>query len=229
MPLKVIGAGLGRTGTMSLKVALEQLGIGRCYHMTECFPNPAAPPLWVRAAQGQADWEAIFEGFAATVDYPACSFWRELSDFYPKAKVILTVRDADKWFESTQATIFSPPLLAQLAGSPLQEFFERTVIGAFGDRIHDHDFMVDYFRRRNAEVASALPSDRLLVYDVAEGWAPLCRFLGVPVPETPFPRVNVREDLAAMISEVSAVDSEGFVANLQTSTRDYVRKAEGLG
>jgi hypothetical protein len=227
MPLKVIGAGLGRTGTMSLKVALEQLGIGRCYHMTECFPDPAAPPLWVQAAEGRADWEAIFKGFTATVDYPACSFWRELSAYYPQAKVVLTVRDADKWFDSTQATIFSAPLLEQLNGSPLKEFFVSTVIGAFGDRVHDRDFMVDYFRRRNAEVAAALPSDRLLVYDVAEGWDPLCRFLGVAVPEAPFPRVNVREDMEALISGVSGSDSSEFVTNLQSGARDHLRKAEG--
>lgn len=227
MPLKVIGAGLGRTGTLSLKVALEQLGIGRCYHMTECFPDPAAPPLWVEAAHGRADWNAIFEGFSATVDYPACTFWRELSAFYPQAKVILTVRDADKWFDSTQATIFSAPLREQLRGSPLADFFGTTVFRDFGDRIDDREFMVDYFKRRNAEVESALSGERLLVYDVAQGWEPLCRFLDVPVPDAPFPRVNVREDLASLISDVSAGGSAGFVENLRSSARDHLRKAEG--
>jgi hypothetical protein len=229
MPLKVIGAGLGRTGTMSLKVALEQLGIGRCYHMTECFPDPAAPPLWVEAAKGRPDWEAIFKGFSATADYPACSFWRELSAFYPEAKVVLSVRDADKWFDSTQATIFSPPLIEQLKGSPLREFFDGAVIGDFGDRIHDRDFMVDYFKRRNAEVVAALPKGRVLVYDVAEGWEPLCRFLEVPVPEAAFPRVNVREDMEALLSGVTGSDEESFVANLQSGARDHLRKAEGRG
>jgi hypothetical protein len=227
MPLKVVGAGLGRTGTMSLKIALEHLGFGRCYHMTECFPDPAAPPRWVSAADGRPDWEAIFEGFSATVDYPACSFWKELSEAFPEAKVVLSVRDADKWFDSTQATIFSPHLLAQLVGSPLAEFFQKTVLRDYGDRIHDRDFMVDYFRRRNAEVEAALPRDRVLVYDVAEGWEPLCAFLGVTVPDTPYPRVNAREDIASMISSISETEGDGFVANLQSGARELLHKEEG--
>jgi len=225
MPLEVIGAGLGRTGTLSLKLALEHLGFGRCYHMTECFPDPAAPPRWIEAADGRPDWEAIFRGFGATVDYPGCSFWRELAAVYPDAKVVLSVRDPDKWFDSTQATIFAPELMKQLMGSPLKTFFEKTVTAAFGDRLHDRDFMVDYFVRRNAAVAAALPAERLLVYDVAEGWAPLCGFLGVGVPETPFPRANVREDLASMIAAVSG-DGAEFVANLQSGARDLLRKEQ---
>lgn len=226
MSLAVIGAGLGRTGTMSLKLALEQLGVGRCYHMTECFPDPKAPPLWVAAADGRPDWDAIFDGFAATVDYPACSFWRELSAYYPEAKVVLTVRDADKWFDSTQATIFSEPIRKSLFSSPLGEFFRKTVTGAFGDRIDDRAFMTAYFERRNREVEAELPAERLLVYDVAEGWEPLCRFLQVPVPDRPYPRVNVREDLASMISSVTEGDEGAFVANLQSGAESHLRKAE---
>src|SRR5262245_22761171 len=98
MALKVVGAGLGRTGTLSLKLALEQIGFGPCYHMVEVMMRPeTAAPLWIKAADGNPDWEAIFNGYAASVDYPGCAFWQQLADFYPDAKVILTVRDPEQW------------------------------------------------------------------------------------------------------------------------------------
>jgi hypothetical protein len=93
MPLQVIGVGLGRTGTMSLKLALERIGLGPCYHMAELIMNPARIPLWMATTEGKPDWEAVFEGYAATMDYPGCLYWRELTSAYPKAKVILTLRD----------------------------------------------------------------------------------------------------------------------------------------
>src|SRR2546426_1037927 len=199
MPLKVIGAGLGRTGTLSLKVALEQLGFGPCHHMIEVMLHPESTALWMGAADGNPDWEAIYQGYAATVDYPGCSFWRQLSERYPEAKVLLSVRDADQWFESTQATIFSPAAINMLKASPIEPFFKKTVWSAFGDRIHDRDFMVALFNRHNAEVERTIPKDRLLVYEVARGWEPLCEFLGVPVPADPFPRRNSREEMAALM------------------------------
>src|SRR5262249_44998992 len=127
MPLKLIGAGLGRTGTLSLKGALEAIGYGPCYHMAEVMANPSATSLWVDAANGKPNWEALFKGYAATVDYPGCSFWRELAQAYPSAKVLLSVRDPDKWFESTQETIFSEKISGMLRKSPMNEFFEKTV------------------------------------------------------------------------------------------------------
>jgi hypothetical protein len=200
MTLKVIGAGLGRTGTASLKVALEQLLGGRCYHMSECFGNPANPPLWLAAANGRPDWDAIFKGYAATVDYPGCGFWRELADRYPEAKVLLSVRDPDKWFESTRETILSEGI-RELAGlTPDKAFFDacvfRDYVGHFGDRA----FITDYFRRHNEAVIEAIPKERLLVYEVGHGWEPLCAFLGAPVPTTPFPHVNTRADFEAMLA-----------------------------
>jgi hypothetical protein len=194
MALKLIGAGLGRTGTVSLKIALEQLGFGPCYHMSELFRNPSRAPLWVQAAQGRSGWDEVLAGYVATVDYPGCSFWRELARFYPTAKILLSVRDAEQWFESTQATIFSPAMTAGLGSSPLGEFFETTVWSRFGDRIHDRDFMVASFRSHNEDVQREIPPERLLVYDVRQGWGPLCQFLGVAVPGSPFPRVNTREE-----------------------------------
>ena len=194
MALRLIGAGLGRTGTLSLKLALERLGFGPCYHMSELLVDPSRAPLWVAAAAGHPSWEQIFAGYAATVDYPGCAFWRPLSRAYPEAKVLLSVRDPARWFESTQETIFSDRTTGMLTGSPLQRFFEATVWKEFGGRIHERAFMVDYFKRHSADVEREVPAGRLLVYDVAQGWEPLCRFLAVPVPDTPFPRVNTREE-----------------------------------
>ena len=200
MTLKVIGAGLGRTGTASLKVALEQLLGGRCYHMSECFGNPANPPLWLEAARGRPDWDAIFKGYVAAVDYPACGFWRQLADRYPEAKVLLTVRDPDKWFDSTRETILSDGIRELTGLTPDHAFFEEAVykdyVGHFGDRA----FITDYFRRHNAAVIAAVPKERLLVYEVSQGWAPLCAFLGVPAPQAPFPHVNTRADFEAMLA-----------------------------
>jgi len=194
MALKVIGAGLGRTGTLSLKLALEQLGFGPCYHMTEVLMEPSRGLSWVRAADGQADWDAIFAGYKSTVDYPGCSFWRELAQFYPSAKVLLSVRRPQDWFDSTQQTIFSDEHNKPFVRSALAEFFAKTVFKEHRDRIHDRDFMIAAFERHNAEVESVVPADRLLVYEVTQGWPSLCKFLGVPVPDSPFPRVNSREE-----------------------------------
>jgi hypothetical protein len=194
MTLRLIGAGLGRTGTASLKMALEHIGFGPCYHMSELLIDPSRAPLWEAAADGKADWESVFRGYVATVDYPGCAFWRELAQRYPTSKVLLSVRDPDKWFESTQETIFSPPMTGMITGSPLKSFFEKTVLRAFGERIHERAFMVDYFKCHSAEVRAAIPGERLLVHEVGQGWEPLCEFLGVPVPDTPFPRINTREE-----------------------------------
>lgn len=204
MPLKLIGAGLGRTGTMSLKVALEQIGYGPCYHMAEVMANPDSTALWVKAADGKPDWEEVFKGYASTVDYPGCSFWRELSVAYPSAKVLLSLRDPDKWFESTQETIFSDKMTGMLTKSPMKEFFEKTVWKEFGPKISDRKFMVDAFNRHNEEVQRAIPKDRLLVFEATQGWEPLCKFLGVPVPSTPYPRTNSREELAAVMNAAAA-------------------------
>jgi hypothetical protein len=201
--LNLIGAGLGRTGTLSLKLALEQLGIGPCYHMAELLMEPSRGAAWVHAADGHPDWDSIFDGFAATVDYPGCTFWRELSQFYPSAKVLLSVRNPQDWFDSTQQTIFSDEQNKPFARSALSEFFDKTVFRAFDDQIHDRDFMTAAFQRHNAEVERVIPQDRLLVYEVAQGWPPLCKFLGVPVPDAPFPRVNSREERARVLASQS--------------------------
>ena len=224
MALRIIGAGLGRTGTMSMKLALEQLGVGRCYHMAELIADFSRLPLWLGAADGAPDWEAVFAGFTATVDYPGCTYWRELAVFYPDAKVLLTVRDPDEWFDSTQATIFSPPMRARIAASPMEGFFQKAVLRDFADRIDDRAFMTDAFERHNAAVRSAVSPERLLVHEVGEGWPRLCEFLGVPVPAAPFPRVNSREEMQRMLAAAAASPGTPAVQDMSAMAR---RRLEG--
>ena len=193
MTVKVVGSGLGRTGTKSLKVALNTLGLGPCHHMEEVFPRPESLPLWVAAGQGRPDWELIFAGFQSAVDYPAALFWRELAAYYPQAKIVHTERDPDEWFDSTQASIFAPGGPIDTRPPALAQFFDM-IRREFGDRIHDRAFMTDYFRRHNAEVRRTIPAARLLIYRPGDGWEPLCAFLGVPVPAGPFPNLNSRAE-----------------------------------
>lgn len=196
MALKVVGAGLGRTGTLSMKRALEQLGFGPCHHMIEVFMHPESVPLWIDAGDGRPDWDAIFRDYTSMVDYPGARYWRQLAEHYPEAKVLLTLRDPDAWFESTQATIFAPNSPAVNAPPEMKRFF-ASFIGEFGERLHDRAFMTDHFRRHNALVQATIPKERLLVYEVGEGWTRLCAFLGVPVPDTAFPSENSREEFRA--------------------------------
>ena len=196
MSLQVIGAGLGRTATFSLKFALEHLGFGPCYHMSEVFAGARRNiPLWLNVVHGQPDWDAIFDGYRSTSDYPACSYWRELADYYPSAKVVLNVRDPSSWFDSVSETIFSEQMQGPVVGSPIGDMMKGVIFDAFGGQVKDRDFMTDWFRRRNQSVIDALPAERLLVYSPSQGWAPLCSFLGVPVPAVPFPRVNSRDEI----------------------------------
>ena len=193
MTLKVIGAGFGRTGTLSLKLALEQLGFGPCYHMVEVFKNPPAAQWWVDAADGRPDWRKIFEAYNSTVDWPSCTYYAELADAYPDAKVILTERDPEAWFTSTQNTIFpnqSPPD----TDKPFDQMFRKVIGRLFDNRMREHDHVISAFKRHNAEVRRRIAPARLLVYQVADGWDPLCRFLGVPVPATPMPKTNSTEE-----------------------------------
>ena len=209
MTLQVIGAGLGRTGTASLKLALQQLLGGRCYHMSECFGRSANPPQWLQAAEGRPDWDQIFDGYVATVDYPACGFWRELMDHYPDAKVLLSVRDADRWFESTGETILSEGIREIAGMTPDKAFFDATVFRDYEGHFGDRAFITDYFRRHNSAVVAGVPAERLLVYEVGQGWDPLCAFLGLPVPETPFPHVNTRTDFEAMLAGMKQMMAAG--------------------
>ena len=221
--MKVIGAGLGRTATFSLKFALEHLGFGPCYHMTEVFAGARRNiPLWLDVVNGKPDWDAIFDGYQSTTDYPACSYWRELADCYPDAKVVLSVRDAAGWFDSVSETIFSDQIQGSLVGSPAEAIMKGVIFDAFGDRVKDRVFMIDWFERRNQKVIDALLPERLLVYSPKEGWEPLCSFLGVPVPDEPFPRVNSRDELNQNMRHQGGIPPDPETA--EKVARDYMEK-----
>lgn len=203
MALEVIGAGFGRTGTLSLKLALERIGFGPCYHMMEVFKNPPFSAYWKKAAYDEpVDWDEVFAGYRATVDWPGCSYWRELSAAYPAAKVILSVRDPGRWHESTQNTIFSADRLKRAAEAPPDEnragMMKKILRDTFGGRYADRDHAIAVFNSHIAAVKSAIPSERLLVFEAADGWEPLCAFLDVDVPGEPFPRTNSTEEFSLM-------------------------------
>jgi hypothetical protein len=198
MPLKVVGSGLGRTGTKSMQTALNMLGFGPCHHMVEVFQHPESMAWWIQAGKGRPDWDLIFKDYQSMVDFPGAAFWRELAAYYPNAKVLHTVRDPDKWFESTQATIFAPDGVAARSQGQQGEFF-ASFTGEFRDHISDRKFMTDYFRRHTDDVKAAIPPERLLIYEVGEGWDRLCAFLGVPVPDQPYPSENSRADFIARV------------------------------
>lgn len=198
MTLQVIGAGFGRTGTLSLKAALATLGIAPCHHMVEVAGSPEQAPRWVAAARdGAADWHALLEGFRAAVDWPGSAFWRELGVAFPDARVILTVRDAAAWYASFRDTILEhTAALAPPPGSALRAVYDLThelvLDGVFAGRAGDASYAMGVYDAHNRSVIDTLAAERLLVYDVAAGWEPLCRFLGLPVPHEPFPRLNTR-------------------------------------
>jgi hypothetical protein len=209
MPLSVIGAGFGRTGTMSLKLALEQLGFGPCYHMTEVFKDPNAPGYWEAAADGKRiDWEQVFAGYRSSVDWPGATFYKELANAYPDAKVILTLRDPEAWFESTQATIF-----ARHIPDDTQEPWERMALKVIADlfdrQMHDKKKLIEVYKHHNEAVQREIAPDRLLVYEVSQGWQPLCDFLGVSVPAEPMPRVNSTEEFQQMVAARMAEQARG--------------------
>ncbi len=198
MTLSVIGAGLGRTGTLSLKVALERLGFGPCYHTRELLKQvDAHVAVWNRAADGDCvDWDALYEGYSSAVDFPTAAFYRELSDYYPVAKVILTLRDPARWYESVKETIVWPltqPLPDHL--SAWQAMLRKAVVNRiFGGNVQDREHVIAAYERHNADVKRTVAPERLLAYDISEGWAPLCSFLGADIPHEAFPKVNTTEE-----------------------------------
>lgn len=192
--LKVIGAGFGRTGTFSLKNALEDLGFSPCYHMVELFDKPGRVEQWDAIAGGApADWNMLFEGYQATTDWPGCTFYKELMHAYPEAKVLLTVRDPEKWYASAASTIY---IASHRNPDSVHAHMLDTLVwqGTFDGKFEEKDYAIAVFLRHIEEVKQHVPPEKLLVYDVKEGWEPLCAFLGVEVPsEKPFPRLNERD------------------------------------
>jgi hypothetical protein len=220
MSLRVIGAGFGRTGTASLKVALERLGFAPCDHMGEVFLHPERALIWEEAADAKArgeafDWARLYAGYAATTDWPGAYFWRELAAAYPAAKVVLSVRDPERWYDSMRRTVYrlrhSPEAMATLAeafgvrsfADWMPRFTDRLVWeGTFGGRFEDRAHALRVFTEHAAAVRAAIPPDRLLVFEVGEGWEPLCRFLGVPAPAgESFPHVNDAATVEAQLRQ----------------------------
>ena len=200
MALEVVGAGFGRTGTKSLKFALEMLGFDRCYHMMEVREHLEHRPIWSAAHRGkQVDWDALFEGYRASVDWPACNMWRELSEYYPQSKVILTTRDPESWYDSIHNTIYASSTQAlhsededqRLRGQWVNEVIWQW---QFDGRMDDKDYVIRVFNDHIARVKATIPAERLLVFEASQGWPPLCEFLGRPVPQAPFPNINTTEE-----------------------------------
>ncbi|MBL6690782.1 MAG: sulfotransferase family protein [Pseudomonadales bacterium] len=198
MSLKVIGAGFGRTGTYSLKHALEQLGFNKCYHMWEVAEGHHA--IWSDAHHGRpVDWDSLFEGFQATLDFPSCNFWREQAAHFPEAKILLSLRDPDSWYDSVMNTIYPASRASLESDDPNMKQFGEWLFDliwrrVFDDRMDDRAHVIARFNEHNQAVINEVEPERLLVFEAKDGWEPLCKFLEVPEPEDPYPRMNTTEE-----------------------------------
>jgi hypothetical protein len=198
MALEVIGAGLGRTGTLSLKLALQQLGLGPCHHMDYVIEHlPDQVPLWASAVKGKADWPTIFSGFKSAVDWPTASFYRELHMAYPQAKFVLTLRSPESWLASFSETIRKLLAARDKLPPPMQDWI------AMGDAVLakagvtsdlDDAGLLRAFEAHTAAVKASIPAQQLLLFHVKSGWQPLCEFLGLPAPAGDFPRTNDQKE-----------------------------------
>lgn len=211
--MKLIGAGLGRTGTKSLQDALQTLGFSPCYHMTEFLEHPDHAKGWMAAADNQpVDWKHFLRDYQASVDFPGCAYYKEMMVAFPDAKVLLSVRDPERWYESCLETIYGVgkkwpmswigPHMPRIGN--ITRFANKAVWdGMFEGRFLDRGFAIERYKRHNEEVIRHVPADRLLVFDVKQGWEPLCKFLGVPVPQgVPFPRLNDAAEFKARIRKI---------------------------
>jgi len=204
--MKLIGAGLPRTGTLSQKVALEMLGLGPCYHMVNVLADLDEAQGWQRALDGEGPWDDVLGDFGSTVDWPGSFFYKELADYYPDAKVLLSIRECDGWVRSMRDTIwgmfYGDMLIRDLTEARervdpkwhtycdmLRGMWHQSGLINAGEDTTSED-MAAAMERFNQEVQDSIPSDRLLVWSVTDGWEPLCEFLELPVPEDDFPRVN---------------------------------------
>ncbi|MFK7856497.1 MAG: sulfotransferase family protein [Granulosicoccus sp.] len=199
MTLQIIGSGFGRTGTMSTKLALEILGFGPTHHMTEVFKSPQQVSLWQAAiANGDVDWAEVFKGYCSQVDWPGALFWYETSIAYPNAKVIHTERAEQDWWNSYSQTIGkltsvykNMPLPPHVSGmfDIVKHGFDKRYLSSLNTK----DEAISAYRKNNQRVRDLIPKDRLLIFNAADGWEPLCEFLGTEKPEQAFPRVHPKE------------------------------------
>ncbi len=201
MAVEVVGAGVGRTGTHSLKQALEQLLGGRCHHMVEIIADPPQAAAWTEAIEGrEVDWQQVLGGYNTVVDWPGASFWREISAANPDALVLLSTRDPEGWYRSASNTIFNPieatpPGLEAWFGETMPKLFETR----FSADLGNPTTMIEAFERHNAEVRAGVPAERLLEWTVSDGWEPICARLGVAVPDQPFPLTNTTSETRALL------------------------------
>jgi len=213
MALKVIGTGLPRTGTASLKGALQLLGYQQTYHMDNLLNNPSQVHYWVELFDtGSTDYDALFEGFAASTDFPGFFAYKALLKQYPDSKFILTTRDPDIWYESIKNTVYQAVTAFFQKDTPTDSM--RRVEGVFQllDRYLFGQFFKGTFLDKektlslvNAyldEINAIIPADKMLIYEISEGWQPLCDFLELRVPEIEFPYKNKREDFNTMIAKM---------------------------
>lgn len=218
--LKLINAGLGRTGTTSLKAALERLGFGPCFHMFDIVGSVARLEQWEKiACDGQQpDWEAVFDGYTSAADGPCAIYYRQLMKAFPEAKIILTVRDAESWYQSTYDTLYQFVLKSEANPPEAHSFQSRlyrmtnTLIwnGLFDGRFSDKEYAIRVFRTHNQLVADSVDPGSLLVYDVKQGWEPLCAFLGVDPPPGDFPHVNDTASMRKVLAQVGGAVSPGL-------------------
>ncbi|MBP9192146.1 MAG: sulfotransferase family protein [Ignavibacteria bacterium] len=233
MALKIIGSGLGRTGTYSLKLALEILGFGKCYHMTELFQNPSGVKYFTDAENDMiVEWDKLFHGFNSAVDYPVARYFKKIFSYYSHAKVIHTVRDPEDWYKSATATIFPagnpfswkilklavhlPFSVQAIKRIPVLMYSRKLSHLEFGNDLKDKEKVISEFNFHTEDVIRTIPKEKLLVFDVRSGWLPLCGFLGVPVPDVPFPVSNSREEF---FEKVKIIGSGKFLKN------DYLKNS----
>lgn len=203
MSLKVIGAGLGRTGTMSLKLALEKLLGAPCYHMTELFEHlEEHTPLWHAAAKGEkVKWDQVFDGYVAAVDEPVSTQWESVAQYYPDALVILSTRDPDSWWKSAIATILQIKINPPKDMSPARKAWLNMILelykSVYPEGFVEEDKAKAAYISHVEKVKASVPAERLLIWNVSEGWGPLCNALDLSIPDEPFPRSNSTEEFLA--------------------------------
>jgi hypothetical protein len=220
MSIKIIGAGFPRTGTTTLKRSLETLGFSHVYHMKELLVNPHKLYLWKTLSEtGDTDWETLYDGYDATVDFPGYPWYKEHMKKYPDARVILTVRDFESWYKSVDSTVFragpqTPGEKIKMMGKLLTsgrarnvvkciKFFKKTFFAnELQGQFEDKEYAKSVWEKHIAEVKATVPADKLLVYDVRDGWGPLCKFLGVEEPKDPLPHLNKKENFKEMLPKL---------------------------
>ncbi len=220
MAIKIIGAGFPRTGTSTLKKALEMLGMDECYHMKNLITDPFKLNYWNDLKRGKdTDWGVLFEGFQAIVDIPGYLYYQKLMEQYPDAKVILSKRPFEKWYASVEATVYPAVYLSfgkklnilrkaifsrrlRAAIKCIQMVEETFFDGQFEGQFKNKEKAEAIFNAHIESVKAYVPEERLLVYEVTQGWEPLCEFLGVPVPEEELPHLNKKENFQTMLKEL---------------------------